>query len=204
MKVLTFGNIPTWAGGRNDNGLSNVIYQLASNMARVKNVDITLVATDVNEESLKRDGLRIFGWTKPSLLMFAALNPITTLLYFYNVMVYKVKFRQPESVLGLVFKMLQLNKSIKEIKPDVVHLHTAGAIVYFKAIPRTTKTVLTIHGILGNDSHYNGFHEYAMLERACCRSSRLSKLYFISTRLIESFQKEYKKIIPPVEAILNA
>lgn len=204
MKVVSFGNIPTWAGGRNDNGLSNVIYQLALNISRLDNVDMTLVVTDVNEPCINRERLKIVGWTKPLLLKYTLRNPIKAFLYLLFVFAFKNKYKQRESCLGIVLKMLFLNKSVTELKPDIVHLHGATSIIYLNALPKGVKKVMTIHGILGNDEHYEGWLEYSRLERACCQSTRLSRLFFISSKLIEDFKKEYGPIVPSTEAILNA
>lgn len=204
MKIVSFGNIPTWAGGRNDNGLSNVIYQLALNISRIDNVDMTLVATDVNEPFINRERLKIVGWTKPLLLKYALRNPIKVFLIFLYAIGFRIKYKQRESWLGIVLKMLFLNKTVTELKPDIVHLHGATSIIYLKALPKGVKKVMTIHGILGNDAHFEGWREYSKLERACCQSKRLDRLYFISSKLIEDFQKEYVTMIPSAEAILNA
>lgn len=204
IRVLSFGNIPTWAGGRNDNGLSNVIYQLALNISQVESVDLTLVATDVYTPSIIRDGLKIVGWTKPLLLKYAVCNPLKVLIYFFYALGFLCKYRLPESCIGLVLKMLLLNKTIKEFAPQIVHLHGAVAIMYLNAIPKSIKTVLTIHGILGNDEHFERYRDYFKLERNCCQSKNLEKIYFISSKLIDDFNKAYGPITPAVEAINNA
>lgn len=204
MKVVSFGNIPTWAGGRNDNGLSNVIYQLALNISHIDSVDMTLVATDVNDSCINRERLKIVGWTKLLLLKYALRNPLKVFLYLLYVLDFKIKYKQRESCLGIVLKMLFLNKSVTELKPDIVHLHGATSIIYLKALPKGVKKVMTIHGILGNDEHFEGWHYYSRLERACCQSKRLDRLFFISSKLIEDFKKEYGPIVPPTEAIRNA
>lgn len=204
MKILSFGNIPTWAGGRNDNGLSNVIYQLALNISHIDNVDMTLVATDVNTPFINRDGLRIVGWTKPLLLKYAIHNPQKVFIYLLFVLCFKFKYKQRDSCLGVVIKMLFLNKSVTELSPDIVHLHGATSVIYLKALPKAVKKVMTIHGILGNDKHFEGWREYSKLERACCLSKQLDGLFFISSKLIEDFKKKYGPMVPPAKAILNA
>lgn len=204
MKVLSFGNIPSWAGGRNDNGLSNVIYQLAVNMAKVDGIEMTLVATDVNKPVVSKNGLEIIGWTRDSLLKYSIKSPFKTIYYLFYAIFFKIRYHRPEDLLSVVFKMLHLNRAVKFKNPDIVHLHGAASIIYLKAIPSNTNTVLTIHGILGNDRHFDGYCEYAKLEKACCVSKRLKKLYFISKKLIDDYKGVYNTIIPPVEAINNA
>ena len=115
MKVVSFGNIPTWAGGLNDNGLSNVIYQLALNISHIDNVDMTLVATDVNEPCINRDELKIVGWTKPLLLKYTLRNPIKAFLYLLFVLDFKIKYKPRESCLGIVLKMLFLKSQKKDL-----------------------------------------------------------------------------------------
>ena len=47
MKILSFGHIPTWAGGRQSSGLANVIFQLSYHLAKDDDVEMYLAATDV-------------------------------------------------------------------------------------------------------------------------------------------------------------
>lgn len=51
MKVLSFGHIPAWAGGRQSSGLANVIYQLAKNMADCNDVELTPMRSIIRDFS---------------------------------------------------------------------------------------------------------------------------------------------------------
>lgn len=204
MKVLSFGNIPSWAGGKNDCGLSNVIFQLAYHISQIENVEMTLVATDVKKALIYKNKLKIMGWSVKSLIMYALTKPHKTILFVCKTIFYQYRYRQPESFWGLVFKLLYLNKMVYKFQPDIVHLHTASSLLYLNAIPKHIKIVLTIHGILGNDINYFNSSNYRKLEEDCCKSNRFNKIYFISENLISAFVKEYGKITPPVETVINA
>ena len=46
MRIMSFGHIPSWAGGKQESGLANVIYQLAKHGSEIPEAEVTLAATD--------------------------------------------------------------------------------------------------------------------------------------------------------------
>ncbi len=204
IKVLSFGHIPSWAGGRQENGLSNVIYNLARYMSQADDAEVRLAATDVFVPCLQKDSLLIYGWTRSMLMHFASLHPVFTLRMAWHLMWLKRRYSNNVSISGMLFKSLFLRRCIADFKPDVVHLHTAHSIVYLPAIPRCVRVVMTHHGKVGGDPHIAGSDIYARIEQDCCRSNRLSKQFFIASRLIDDFQQDYGKIKSRTSAILNA
>ena len=129
-KVLAFGHIPTWAGGRQESGLANVIYNLALSMSESDGFDVTLAATDFFESKKVVNSLTVLGWQKKSLLIFAILHPFFTLKTFFHLIAARKKYQSFISIPGMLIKSIFLRKAINEIKPDVVHLHAAHSIVY--------------------------------------------------------------------------
>lgn len=196
--------MPTWAGGKQESGLANVIYNLAVSMSYCEEIDMTLAATDFFEPQKNVGNLKILGWNKKSLIIYAILHPFFTFYLLIHLLLCKKKYKMFVNVANMLVKGLFLNKTVHEIKPDIIHLHSAHSIVYLAAIPRKTRVVLTHHGIVGYDSHIPNSEVYAKIENDTCHTSRLSKLYFISNKLIDSFIKQYGAIDIPYEVILNA
>lgn len=203
-KVLAFGHMPTWAGGRQESGLANVIYNLAHSMSETDGFEVTLSATDFFEPQKTVDQLTILGWQKKSLLVYAILHPLFSLKTLFHLIAARKKYQSFVNIPGMLIKSIFLRKSIDEVKPDVVHLHAAHSIVYLPTIPTRIKVILTHHGVVGYDPHINNSDVYAKLENDTCHTSRISKLYFISQKLISDFVERYQSIDVPHEAILDA
>ena len=134
MKILSFGHIPTWAGGRQEQGLANVIYNLGLYISQIKNVEIKIAATDVFVDTLKVDNLEILGWTRKKLILYAFSNPILSMLFLFNLCIRKCNHKHNFSILNYFFKGLHLHRSLKRVKPELVHLHCAHSLVYLPVI----------------------------------------------------------------------
>ena len=80
-KILSFGHIPSWAGGKQETGLANVIFQLAHKMAAEDQdvFEVRLVATDMHSDSDAFAPLYIYGWTKPLLIRHILRYPLQAL-----------------------------------------------------------------------------------------------------------------------------
>ena len=204
MKVLSFGHIPTWAGGRQESGLANVIYQLAKNMADCDGVEMSMAATDVFIP-LKQDGkLAIYGWTKYMLIKYGLKHPFVSFKWFLSVLNAKLKFGAVISIPGFFFKGLHLVRTISIVKPDAIHLHGMTACVYDKIVPTAVKIVVTMHGIIGNDRSIPNQEYLSRMERLICHSKRYSLICFIADKLISDFKEIYGCINTSYKAILNA
>lgn len=204
MKIVSFGHIPSWAGGRQSSGLANVIYQLAKNMADHKEVQMTMAATDVFSP-LKQDGnLTIYGWTKGLLLKYALKHPIMSVKWLASLLNAKKKYGPTVSLIGFFFKGLHLARTIEKTKPEVVHLHGMTACVYGKIVPSSVKIIVTMHGIIGLDKTIARQTYRYKMEQDVCRSGRYSLMCFIAEKLISDFRTLYGEIKSPCKAILNA
>lgn len=191
MKILTFGHIPTWAGGQQESGLANVIYQLAKHGSEVEGVDVVLAATDCYVPHRMDGKLPILGWTKASLVRYMMLHPFDAVKGFINLLELKKKYPTTESFLGIYLKRLFLKKSLGNIKPDVIHLHGAQTVWYQSLIPSNSKLVVTFHGMIGLDDSLPEKAVYYKMERDSFLSSRVNEIFFICTQLVNSFVKEY-------------
>lgn len=204
MKILSFGHIPSSVGGRQNSGLSNVIYQLAYFGAKQESVEMTLAATDVFIPKIEKDNLTILGWTKGLLMRHAILHIGTTLKVALNVIKSKRKYGVLVSFPGLFLKSLFLDYAIRRVCPNIVHLHGANSILYFPLIPKKMKLVVTLHGNVGNDINLPHHEIHAEMERALCSSSRIDMLCTISTTIPIILKNMYGEIKPNYKVILNA
>ena len=204
MKILAFGHIPTWAGGRQTQGAANVIYNLALNMSNQRNTRMFLAVSDVFVPKIQRDKLTILGWTKKTLFSYACQHPVISFGYFLKLTFLWVKYKNVFSLLGTFFKGLHLRKSIDEVKPDIVHLHGMFTLVYALLVPSKVKIAVTLHGMAGDDVEIPNHIPYSKMEYDVCHSHRIDKIYFITEKLIGDFTVGYGDIIPPIEVICNA
>lgn len=204
MNILSFGHIPSSEGGRQSSGLANVIYQLAYNCARQDDINMTLSATDVFVPKLQKDNLTIMGWTKGLLVKHAIKHPCVFLKIMVDTLKNIINYRHLESLPRLFFKKLFLDYSIKKVRPQVVHLHGALAILYFPVIPSNIKIIVTLHGNVGNDINIPNHSTYAKLERLIVKSNRIDTLCVIANMLENIFREEYGEIKPTTKVILNA
>lgn len=204
MKILSFGYIPSNVGGRQTNGLANVIYQLAYHVAKQDGTDMTLAATDVLMPKLHKDKLSIMGWTKGILIRYALMHPMIGAKILLNTLGCKAKYPSLVSVPELFFKSLLLDYAIREVKPQVLHLHGAISLLYLPLIQNNIKVIVTLHGNVGDDPNIINHLTYAKLEASLMKSKRIDQLCLIASSLENIFRTEYGDIVPPVKIILNA
>ena len=204
MRVISFGHIPSWAGGLQESGLANVIYQIAKHMSCSEEIEMSMVATDVFVPIRKDGNLTIYGWTKRILILYAICHLCFSFRWFALVILAKIKYGSIVNIGGYFFKGLHLSRIIRKIKPDAVHLHSMTACVYVKVIPKHIKVITTMHGIIGKDTTIKHQKYLFKMERDVCFSSRYNLLVFIATDLINQFKSTYGFIASPYNVILNA
>ena len=204
MKILSFGHIPSWAGGRQESGLAHVIYQLARHISECDGVEMTMAATDVFVPIKKDRKLTIYGWTKGMLIKYALQHPFKSIGWLVNVLISKYKYGPVVSVPGFFFKGFHLARTIDIVQPHAVHLHGMSACVYDRIVPSDVKIVVTMHGIIGEDQTIPLQEHLYKMERDCCHSTRCSLMAFIAEKLIGDFKSCYGEIKSPCKAILNA
>ena len=206
IKILSFGHIPSWAGGKQETGLANVIFQLAHKMAAEDQdvFEVRLVATDMHSDSDAFAPLYIYGWTKPLLIRHILRYPLQALRLLLHLRRCRQTYGEVVHVKRMFLKAIFLRHCIDHFHPDVLHLHGANNIVYFPLIPKRVKIIMTRHGKVGGDSNVSHSNMYSLFERDCCRSNRIAKLYFITSRLIADYEADYGRISAPTEVILNA
>ncbi len=204
VKVLSFGYMPPWAGGKVETGLANVMYQLSYHTAKINDISMTMAAIDYDGLDGFKDNLRLLGWSKKLLLKYMLTHPLQSMNSFWDVIVSKIKYGSVISVPKHFFKMLFLRYAIQKTKPNIVHLHGAGAKVYERLVPKDVDIVVTIHGNVGDDTNIKHHVQFAKLERDTFHSKRINTICFIASYLIEIFEKNYSYISPKTKVILNA
>ena len=70
-KILVFGHIPIWFGGKQTSGLSNSMFLLAYNLAEFSNdISVSMLSTDIFKPYVKMGKLNVYGWTKKMLIFY--------------------------------------------------------------------------------------------------------------------------------------
>lgn len=204
MKILSFGHIPSWAGGRQNSGLANAIYQLAKGMSDCEGAEVALAATDVAVPLIQDGKLAIMGWTRPSLVRYMICNPARSLRWLRAVVRARRLYGPSISVPHFFVKGMHLSRCLRRVKPDVVHLHGLWACIYDSLVPDSAKVVVTMHGLIGTDEMIAGYRHLMKMERDVCRSKRYSFVAFVAGQLIGEFAELYGPIESKALAIPNA
>lgn len=191
MKILSFGHIPTWAGGRQSSGLANVIYQLAKHGSEVEDTEVVLAATDCYVPRHEDGKLSILGWTKPMLLRYIIVHPIRSVKSVFTLRKLKQQYPTEEKWTGLYLKRIFFEKTVRELQPQMVHLHGASSIWYQDLVPDACKIAVTFHGMIGLDSNIKQHEIFYRMERDVFQSPRVAGVFFICTQLVDSFINTY-------------
>ena len=204
MNILIFGHIPSWAGGRQEHGLANVIYNLALSMSEIGGNNVVLAATDVMGHDIKRGNLLIKGWRKKELITYILLHPFFSLFYFTYLMFHIRVLSYGVSILGVFLKGIFLRRTIERGNYEILHLHEASSWYYVKVVPPDVRIVVTFHGPYGISDDIPYRKKYSILEKNYLTSKRVSSIFFISHSLQKAYIEYYKHILPPTKVIINA
>lgn len=184
--VLTFGHIPKFHGGRQQSGLANAIWAIASNMTdRDSHFDVVFCATDIRSRSTCIDGLPVVGWTKASLLAAILGAPVRSIGLVVQLTRPCIKYGLP--LVRTALRGLHLQQAIAHATPDYLHLHTCEAVAFLEAaIFDPSKTLVTIHGVHGDTGPHNLRAMEAALNRAPLRF-----LAFVSSENMTEWRELY-------------
>lgn len=191
MRILSFGHIPAWAGGRQESGLANVIYQLAKHGSEVDGTEVMLAATDCYVPERKDGRLTILGWTKAGIVRYMLMHPIRTIHSFMRLLALKIKYPVKERFTGLYLKRIFFEKSIRKLQPQVVHLHGMQTLWFMDLVPDKTKIVVTFHGMTGLDEHLPQHEVFYKMESDLFHCVRVNEFFFICTKLVGDFKATY-------------
>ena len=190
-KVLVFGHIPKWFGGKQSSGLSNGMYQLAFNMANsTDSLGVSFIATDFEKQKCSRGDLDIFGWTKKTIVFYILSHLFTSIgIFFCTAKIYTKLYNV--SIFNLFIKRILLKKIISEVKPDLVHFHGVNCCYLEDIVPFDIKIMVTMHHCLVNDNSVKNNVKYQKLEKRICKSKRINAILFITTQVKNEFNKLY-------------
>lgn len=193
MKIFSFGHIPTWAGGRQESGLANVIYQLAKHGSEIEGAEVVLAATDCFVPERLDGNLTILGWTKGGLAKYIRSHPLGMLKSFFRLKELKKKYPISESLIGLFLKRVFFEQSVKRVSPQIVHLHGIQSVWYMDLVPPNARVVVTFHGITGLDGNLPQHDIFFLMERDVFMSKDVKGFFFICTKLVRDFENAYGK-----------
>jgi len=203
-KILVFGHVPKYAGGKQSSGLANVIWQLAKNMNDVGYPDykVILAATDIHDEQTKIEGVDIIGWNKRLLFKIILVN--IHFAFYYILKALKLAVTYNFSFKNIYFKLLFYHYVLKRIKPDIVHLHGCTSVSFFEIHNfDKCKVIATIHGISGQDSNIPDYETYQKMEMKM-NQQNFHFVGFITNQLITQWKKYYGEPNWHMIPILNA
>lgn len=198
-KLLAFGHLPKFKGGKQRSGLAAVEWFIAHRMNQMSDtLNVVFCATDVHSPMVKIDGLRVVGWTITSLAWAALSAPGRTIALLSASAKLCRSYELP--LLRTLSKVIHLNDTIKKNSPDFLHLHGCDAAVYIRSgWFEAEKTIVTIHGIHGAE----GPKRLSQLE-ASVGKLNLKALVFVTSQVAEEWVRTYGQPESRVVVIPNA
>lgn len=193
-KVLYFGNLPKWIGGRQTSGASVVMWQLATSINALNtNYKVEFVATDVFEEKKQIDNTIVYGWNNLFLLrnFFASF-----LSSFQYVFVAKKLSKENELPFFLGFvKLIFFHSIVKKNKESLFHVHGTDYFVVLKEVLKKNKIsslclLYTIHAIGGIDSNIADYKVEQKKEQQIADYT-FGGLFFVSKELQNEWNNFY-------------
>lgn len=147
LKVLMVGQLPTEVGGNYTTGIARVVYELCKQ--EYSESDIFLYATNIkdriaNEISKYPNQYMGYRISPVKFLINMLKNPILTYRRWKH---YKNKsYNNP---LRFDFIRFNLERAIKLVKPDLIHMHGDGLdSLYFANKKYNIPILLTLHGVM--------------------------------------------------------
>ncbi len=147
MKVLMVGQLPVEAGGNYTTGAAKVVYELTKQ--HINNVDLYMYATNASEQSVRRYCKypnKYIGYISSlmPILKDLVLHPLKTLREWRHY--FK---KDHENPLRYAFYKSNLERAIKIVQPDLIHVHSIGNVsaTRFAMGKSEIPLLLTCHGI---------------------------------------------------------
>lgn len=198
-KLLAFGHLPKFKGGKQHSGLAAAEWFIAHRLNQMSDtVNVVFCATDVHSPMAEIDGLPVVGWTMPSLAKAALGAPGRTLTLLSALAKLCRSYELP--LLRTLSKAIHLDDAIRRYSPDCIHLHGCDAAVYIRSgWFEAEKTIVTIHGIHGAE----GPKRLSQLEAAVGQLD-LRALVFVTSLVADEWVRTYGQPGSRVVVIPNA
>lgn len=202
-KVLAFGYLPKWRGGKQSTGLATGLFDLHNAVNEVSSeFEVTIAATDVFKKHYHTAHIDVLGWTKSILLKHMIKHFYRLPFFFSNV--YKISKRYSTiPILDTFIKMVFLDYAIEIVKPDIIHLHGVHYALFINALWKNGKpVVLRLHGLNGFDSTIHGYEDYRRMEKEII-DYNYSVVTFVTTDVCEDWKVKYGSFKCPMIPIIN-
>lgn len=146
IKVLSVGQLPKVAGGTYTTGVANVVYELSKQ--KIDDIELYVFATNTDAKTARKNNTpncRYLGYTKNYLGMLWGIirNPRETYEAWQL-------YKKTNNVSPLHIEFIKYNyeRVIKEVNPDIIHVHNSMDAMFY-ANKHLRKTVLyTLHGLM--------------------------------------------------------
>ena len=203
-RILEFGNLPCWQGGKCNDGLNNAIYNISRALADLEPGNVALAASDFFKISDSRNGLEIMGWDKKKLLLFVISHPLLFLFLLIKSIKGFVSYFKAEGFMKILFRNAFLRFAMETFKPDIVHLHGIRAVYYLPVVPKGIRVIVTLHGLVGQNKDIPEHTIFAKMEQSLCKNKGISYLVFVTKKIREEFFQIYGKPVSSTEVITNS
>lgn len=203
-KILAFGYLPKWRGGRQSTGLATGLFDLHDAVNEVSSdYEVTIAATDVFKKYFKSAHTPILGWTK-TLLILHMLKRIHRMPFFVcKALSFHKKYSSIVPFVDTFVKLVFLDYAIEESKPEILHFHGAIGALYYEALWKNKlPVVLRLHGMNGFDSTIPGYQDYKKLEKDIIKND-YSSVSFVTTKVCEDWKEMYGSFVCPMIPIIN-
>lgn len=199
MRVLAIGQLPKEVGGNYTTGAANVLYELSKQT--FDGCDFFTFGTNMPyKKAVKASAYPCqyigYRYCLISILTFCVLHPIQFLKRLYH-----YYYIDNENPLRMLFYEENIRSAIKQIDPDIIHVHSIGnlSVAHFAKGRRSIPIILTCHGIF-----YRGDPKDERNRRRYLGNLKFASVY---TGLTQESLFEYEKYLgidkPRVKIIPN-
>jgi len=202
IRILSFGSLLKEYGGNLTTGLALVMWKLAYHINKKDGIKVSFAVTDYYYEKSEIDGLDVIGWTKSGLIKYILQNIIIATKYFFVSIYLFIIYR--EKLIRTFIYLIFFDKSIRESKPDILHVHGTNYI-YFLYLDHKfkNKIILTIHGMNGFDCDIKNYRSQRKIEELIT-VTEFNKVIFVTSDLRKQWIEKYGKLISDSCIIVNA
>ena len=97
-----------------------------------------------------------------------------------------------------------MDKTIRNLNPQVLHLHGTSAAWYLDLVPNNVKVTVTFHGMSGLDHNVAQYDVLFKMEHDVFHSAKVKMCFFICTQLVNLFKTTYGDNNKANRVIFNA
>ncbi len=189
-KVVFFGNLPIWVGGRQTSGASVAMWQLAENMNCLQSEwTVDFVATDFFYERKKINNTIVYGWNYKVFVM----SWLSSFMQCISLVgsVYKISKQNKTPFFSAYVKTVFFNTIVKKNRQALFHVHGADYFIILETVLKKNKIkepqlLYTVHAIAGDDSNIPDYGLEKSKELQIAKWN-LGQQFFVSKQLQEEW-----------------